>query len=102
MVDLGAGDALKTKILMKKALEEGYDFNYIAVDISDDSNKVLAENLKEMTENKLNATIITSTFEEGCEWVAKKKTEKNIFLMFGNTLGNFEHHEVIEYSKFRN
>ena len=100
LVDLGAGDALKTKILLKEALKEGYDFSYIAVDISDDSNKVLAENLKEVTENKLDMTIITGTFEEGSEWVAKNKTEKNVFLMLGNTMGNFENHEAVEYCKW--
>ena len=61
---------------------------------------MLAENLKEVTEGKLNMTIITGTFEEGSEWVAKNKEEKNVFMMFGNTMGNFENHETVEYCKW--
>ena len=42
-IDLGAGDASKTEILLRKALEKKYDFEYIPMDISYDSNKGLLE-----------------------------------------------------------
>ena len=43
LIDLGAGDASKTQILLRKALEQKYDFEYIPMDISHDSNKGLVE-----------------------------------------------------------
>ena len=79
-IELGAGDAEKTKILLKKAVEQEYDFCYIPIDISEDSNKTLAENLQKMSKN-MKMTIITSTFEEGTSWVCKNKAEKNVFFM---------------------
>lgn len=38
LVDLGAGDGVKTKIILEKAVEKGYSINYVPIDISKDAN----------------------------------------------------------------
>ena len=72
LVELGAGDGKKTQFLLEAAMKEGYDMEYVPIDISHDSNMVLAENLKEHLPN-LKMTVITALFEEGVEWVSKNK-----------------------------
>ena len=53
-------------------MKEGYNLEYVPIDISHDVNLVLAENMKKNVPN-LNITIITSLFEDGVEWVFKNK-----------------------------
>lgn len=98
-VELGAGDAEKTKILLRKAAEEGYDFCYIPIDISEDSNKTLAANIQKLSAN-IRLTILTSTFEEGTSWVCKNKPEKNVFFMVGSTIGSLYNEEAVAYFKW--
>jgi L-histidine N-alpha-methyltransferase len=98
-IDLGAGDADKTKILIRKGLEEGFDFNYIPVDISEDSNNVLVDNIKGISD-KLNMFVVTAKFEEGIKWITENVKQKNAFFMVGSTIGCFEKQAAFEYFKW--
>ena len=85
---MGAGDGKKTQFLLEAAMKEGYEMDYVPIDISHDSNLVLAEHLKEKLPN-LKMTVITALFEDGVEWVFKNKKERNVFFILGNTIGNY-------------
>ena len=86
-IDLGSGDAKKTKIIIQKAIEEKYDFEYIPMDISHDANLDLIERFsKEFPDLKI--TALTSLFEEGIQWVQSNKPEKNVYIFVGGTIGN--------------
>lgn len=87
LIDLGAGDASKTQVILRKAKEEGIELEYVPMDISIDSNAALLERL-ETDFPDLAVTAITSQFEVGVQWVRKNKTEKNVFLFVGATIGN--------------
>ena len=100
-MELGAGDGKKTQFLIEAGMKAGYDIEYVPIDISHDSNLVLAENMKKHVPN-LNMTVVTSLFEDGVEWVFKNKTEKNVFFILGNTLGNSEYEEIVEFFKWMN
>ena len=45
VIDLGAGDGTKTRIVLEAALARGCNFEYIPIDISRDSNLTLSHNL---------------------------------------------------------
>lgn len=47
-------------------------------------------------------SIITALFEDGAEWVAKNKKERNIFCILGSTLGGYETTEIEEFFKWLN
>ncbi len=47
LIDLGAGDGTKTKILLEKAVQESYQLEYIPIDISYDSNVTLSKTMNE-------------------------------------------------------
>jgi len=46
LIELGAGDGLKTKELLKCLLDQGFDFNYVPIDISQNALDKLEESLK--------------------------------------------------------
>lgn len=61
LVDLGAGDAKKTLILLEESQRQGRGLTYIPIDISRGSNEKLFDTLSEKFPN-LNAQIITGEF----------------------------------------
>ena len=60
-IDLGAGDASKTYIILKKGLEEKYNFEYIPLDISHDANLDLIKRFS-VDFPELKITALTSQF----------------------------------------
>ena len=76
-------------VLIEAAIRQGYDFEYIPLDISYDSNKALSENLKKKFPT-LNTTLLTSKFKDGVKWVCENKRGRNVFLFMGATIGNIE------------
>jgi len=67
-VDLGAGDATKTLILLKEAQRLGKDLTYIPIDISKGSNDKLAGTLTKQLP-QLNSHIITGEFEPALSYI---------------------------------
>ena len=62
LVELGAGDGLKVKFLIETAVKEGYDFEYIPIDISHSSNLILAETMAKVSPD-IKATLLTALYE---------------------------------------
>jgi L-histidine N-alpha-methyltransferase len=67
-VDLGAGDAIKTMILLEEAQRLGKDLTYIPIDISKGSNEKLAVNLSKQLPH-LSSHIITGEFEPALSYI---------------------------------
>ncbi len=92
IIELGAGDGLKTKVLLKHFLEQGVDFTYTPVDISG--------NVLEILENNLRAEIPGLKIEsyEGDYFDAlaeiSESPEKDIVFFLGSTIGNFSQSEA--------
>ena len=56
LIELGAGDGKKTKILLKELVDKNYDFDYLPIDISQNVLNELKLTLKEeIPEVKVNA-----------------------------------------------
>lgn len=89
LVDLGAGDATKTRILIKKALDKGLDIEYVPIDISYHANMGIIEEFKELFPT-LRVTAITSLFEDGLKWVKENLEGKSAIFIVGSTFGNSE------------
>src|SRR5690606_36552555 len=63
LVELGAGDGLKTKILLRYWLDLRLDFNYVPIDISQHSLEVLENSLSNELPQLKVATRRESYFE---------------------------------------
>lgn len=88
IVELGAGDGKKTKILLRELDEIRADFVYMPVDISPHVLEQLDDSLKLEIPN-MKVQSITATYEEALT-NQKWDQQKPILMMFlGSNLGNF-------------
>jgi len=95
IIELGAGDGLKTKVLLKHFMESGVDFTYTPVDISGNVLEILEENLlSEIPDLKL-AAYQGDYFEALAEISARP--EKDIVFFLGSNIGNFSQEEAISF-----
>ncbi|MGB5554551.1 MAG: L-histidine N(alpha)-methyltransferase [Flavobacteriaceae bacterium] len=98
LIELGAGDGKKTKILLKHLLEQQIDFTYQPIDIS---QNVLDELEASLQEELPDATVKTQqgTYFETLERINTKNGTKKIILFLGSNIGNLQHHQAIEFLK---
>ena len=99
LVELGAGDGLKTRILIETAFKEGYDFEYIPIDISHASNVQLAHNVEEISKD-IKMTVVTAEYKDGVEWVRKHKEGRKVFCILGSSIANYKDEEIREFAEW--
>ncbi len=88
LVELGAGDGHKTKILIHQFLEDKCDFRYMPVDISEAAMRILAESMeKEFEELEIHGII--AEYFESIRWLTQVSRERNVILFMGSNIGNF-------------
>ncbi|RPD47763.1 L-histidine N(alpha)-methyltransferase [Hymenobacter sediminis] len=87
LLELGAGDGLKTKILLRHLLETGAQFTYVPVDISKAAVDGLAASLR--TElPALQVEPVVADYAEALRLMASRPGRKAV-LFLGSTIGNF-------------
>jgi L-histidine Nalpha-methyltransferase len=96
LVDLGAGDALKTKLLLRELQQQGHQFDYVPIDISGDAMVQLTESLQEELPD-LQVQAVVGEYIEALTWLQANKTERKVVLFLGSNIGNFEQAESIEF-----
>lgn len=87
LVEFGAGDGLKTKILIDYFLKQGTDFTYAPIDISSEALNNLSLDL----ENKwpeLKTNPLHTDYFKGLN-VLQKESRRNVVMFLGSNLGNF-------------
>lgn len=96
LIDLGAGDAMKTKILLKELNARQSDFEYIPVDISEDAMLQLSGNLEREMPG-VNHRAIVGEYDISLEWLQHNKVSRKVMLFLGSNIGNFEHEESVAF-----
>jgi len=96
LIELGAGDGKKTKVLLRHFMERNMDFTYLPIDISqnalDDLETTLANELPDVNVKTQQGTY----FEVLDELVAYNK-KKKVILMLGSNIGNLLHPQAIKF-----
>lgn len=87
IIELGAGDGFKTKVLLQHFLEQHADFRYRPVDISSNVLHHLENDLKERWPD-LPFQGLQGDYFHVLEEVNKKDGKKKIILFLGATIGN--------------
>jgi dimethylhistidine N-methyltransferase len=88
LVELGSGDGLKTKILLKHFVKHQVDFKYVAVDISRQANENLCKKLKtELPE--LKTKFKTGDYFKMMNELNHDSNRNKVFLFLGSNIGNF-------------
>ncbi|WP_299699985.1 L-histidine N(alpha)-methyltransferase [uncultured Pontibacter sp.] len=98
LIDLGAGDALKTKLLLHELQKQHCSFDYVPIDISGSAMQELTEKLHtEMPD--LDAQAVVGEYIQALQWLQANKTERKVVLFLGSNIGNFEREDSLEFLK---
>jgi L-histidine N-alpha-methyltransferase len=96
IVELGAGDGAKTKILIEDLLSEKVNFRYIPVDISEDAVVQLAGAMKQQFPDLILEPRIGDYFHM-LENLSKEYPNRKVLLFLGSNLGNFNYQQSISF-----
>lgn len=88
LIELGAGDARKTEVLLRHFTEKGTDFRYYATDISAGVLKLLTARL-EQTIPQLNITSVAGKHEDVLLHFGKHQGLRKVFIFLGANIGNY-------------
>jgi dimethylhistidine N-methyltransferase len=90
LIEFGAGDASKTKLLISHFLEEGARFEYHPIDISGDVLELIQADLGSSFPS-LDLIPINLEYFEAVDEISKRDTCKKVILFLGSNIGNFTH-----------
>jgi L-histidine N-alpha-methyltransferase len=93
LIDLGAGDGLKTSLLLEHFLHKGVSFEYKPIDISQDAIDRLLDKVKKKWP-ELKASGIAADYFEALNKLKELKEVKKVVLFLGGNLGNFPKKEA--------
>jgi len=97
LVEFGAGDGYKTKVLLKHFLEKEANFKYVPIDISGNVLKILEGSLKtEMPD--LNVKSIQDHYFKALGKLENNGT-RNVVLFLGSNIGNFSSEQADKFLK---
>ncbi|MEH6511501.1 MAG: L-histidine N(alpha)-methyltransferase [Maribacter arcticus] len=97
LIELGAGDGKKTKILLKEFNDKNIDFSYVPIDISDNALNQLYNSLQKELPT-VNVKPLQGAYFEALEEISYRKNRK-IILFLGSNIGNLKHHQAVDFMK---
>ncbi|MEM6524051.1 MAG: L-histidine N(alpha)-methyltransferase [Bacteroidota bacterium] len=96
LIEFGAGDGHKTRVLLKHFLEVNINFEYLPIDISGNVLEQLRSTLK--TElPRLVVKPIQDDYFHALEKIEKSTNVRSIVLFLGSNIGNFKHKKAVEF-----
>jgi dimethylhistidine N-methyltransferase len=96
LIEFGAGDGYKTKLLLKYLVENQAEFTYYPVDIS---NHILGELQSKLHEEipGMDVKPVNLEYFEALTTLSKIKNHRNLVLFLGANIGNFRYHEAANF-----
>jgi dimethylhistidine N-methyltransferase len=95
LVELGAGDGVKTKILLSHFLSKKVHFEYIPIDISGEAVKQLVNDLKQELPN-LDVHGKIGDYHHILEEINAFDHTKKVLLFLGSNIGNFNEQQALD------
>ncbi len=92
LVDLGAGDATKTKLLLHELVTQDQAFDYVPLDISGDAMRELIQDLQQ-TMPAIPVKGVVAEYLTGLQWLQEELPERKVVLFLGSNIGNFERND---------
>ncbi len=96
LIELGAGDGKKTKILLKELVRKKYEFNYLPVDISSHVLEELESSIKQEIP-KVAIKTQQGTYFKTLERLAEFNSRKKVILVLGSNIGNLSHKNAVDF-----
>ncbi|HXA01395.1 MAG TPA: L-histidine N(alpha)-methyltransferase [Cytophagaceae bacterium] len=96
LIDLGAGDGLKTTLLLEYFLEQHVDFEFTPIDISQNAIDKLVEKIH-IKLPQLRTSGIATDYFEALNRLKERKNVKKVVLFLGSNIGNFQRKEAVGF-----
>lgn len=96
LIELGAGDGKKTKVLLRHFEEKNYDYKYLPVDIS----KNVLDQLSHSLQEEIPAVEVEpqqGTYAEVLNRLADYRDRKKVILFLGSNIGNLSQEEAVSF-----
>ena len=97
ILELGAGDGHKSKLIIDSFLKHGTKVNFYPIDISEKAMGLLAENLA--VSSLLDIHGIVADYFNGLHHLKKISNNKKLVLFLGSNIGNFNQLQTTEFLK---
>ncbi len=89
LVEMGAGDGTKTRILINQLRGRHVDFRYVPIDISESAvSELCTELVQECPEVAVKGLV--SDYFVGVDWLSHQNAARNLILFLGSNIGNFD------------
>lgn len=96
LIELGAGDGKKTKLLLKYLDDNKIDFDYLPVDISQNALDELQDSLKKELPT-VSVKPQQGTYFKTLERLSDYNSRKKVILVLGSNIGNLLHKDAIDF-----
>ncbi len=96
LIELGAGDGKKTKLLLRELYNQKVDFTYKPIDISQNSIDELSQDLLQLFP-ELDVQGEQGTYFKVLEELAQYNKRPKAILVLGSNIGNLSHEEAINF-----
>lgn len=96
LIELGAGDGKKTKVLLKYMAENNFNFVYKPIDISENAVELLSNNLAHEMPT-LNVDAEVGEYFEVLERLKSFNKRKKVIMVLGSNIGNLPHPRAIDF-----
>ena len=98
LIELGAGDGIKTALLVEHFLNEGAKFRYVPIDISSEALNFLTDKFHEEFPD-LDIQTEQGDYFKTLETFPEKDDKRKIILFLGSNIGNFREEQALEFFK---
>ena len=96
LIELGAGDGQKTKLILQELVNQKMDFNYLPIDISQNVLDDLEKNINsEIPEVDIKCQ--QGSYFDVLKGLANYNKRKKVILVLGSNIGNLLHKEAIDF-----
>lgn len=98
LIELGAGDGKKTKLLLRYLIDKKINFDYLPVDISQNALDELEGSLKKELPT-VSVKTQQGTYLKTLERLSDYNSRKKVILVLGSNIGNLLHEDAIDFLK---
>jgi dimethylhistidine N-methyltransferase len=96
LIELGAGDGLKTKLLLTELLKQNVDFSFYPIDISSNALNILSTGIEKDFED-ISVHPLEGEYFNALASEQLQSNSKKLILFLGSTIGNFPLAEASDF-----
>ena len=96
LIELGAGDGLKTSVLIDFFLKKGFPFDYSPIDISQEANDALTSRFQTQFP-ELTISPHTGDYFQVLDSLRKGDGKRKVIMFLGSNIGNFQREKAVDF-----